>query len=91
MLESGMALTAACLPTIYALSKRKFYSSRYEIADARRHNSMSSDVRIVAGFNAPSSLEIYALRQLDSTLEKGNPPDGKIMVNKSFRATDNSV
>lgn len=86
-----MALTAACLPTIYALSKRKTYSSRYEIANEHRHDPMSSDVRIVAGLGVPCGMESYAFQELDPVFRKGEPPDGRIMVDKSFRTTENMV
>lgn len=91
MLESGVALTAACLPTIYALSKRKFYSNRFETANEHRHNSMSSDARIVAGFGVPCGMESYAFQDLDPVFRKDEPPNGRIVVNRSFKTTENLV
>ena len=45
---------------------------------------MSPRHRIVAGFNVPSTLESYALKEVDPVLQKNNLPHGKILVDRSF-------
>ena len=89
MNESGLGLAAACLPTIYGLLKQK--SSLYKTdADCRqRGNSMSSDIRMVAGVNGAASIDTHALEELDLVLRDGEPQNGQIFVQKSIQSIVN--
>lgn len=91
MIESGLGLTSACLPTIYGLAKRKPSFNRLGPINRERDNSMSSDTRMVAGLNGAVNMDTHALKELDSVFHKDRPPNGQILVKKSFQATDNVV
>ena len=91
MIESGLGLTSACLPTIYALTKRKPSFGRLGPINRERDLSMSSDVGMVAGLNGATNMDTHALKEPDPVLRKGEPPDGQIMVKKSFQTTENVV
>jgi len=88
MMESGLALTSACLPTIYALLKRKSSFDRLDPTSRKRDNSMSSAVNMVARVNGAAVIDTYALKELDPILQRDGPPDGRIFVKKSFERID---
>ena len=89
MNESGLGLAAARLPTIYGVLKQK--SSLYK-ADAnyrQRGNSVSSDIRMVAGVNGAASIDTHALKELGPVFRNGEPQNGQILVQKSFQTVEN--
>ena len=91
MIESGLGLTSACLPTIYALFKKKSFFNKTDNRYRERDGSMSSDTRMVIGVGGPATIDTYALKELDPISQKREPPSGRIFVKKSFHTTDNAV
>lgn len=86
MIESGLGLTAACLPTIYFLVKKK--KSTLEVSTARFNSkgfSIASDIRVAGG---PASLDSHALKEVNLAFHESKLPNGRILIKKTFDRTE---
>ncbi len=85
MIESGLGLTAACLPTIYFLVKKK---STLKVSTVRFNSkgfSIASDVRLEGG---PASFDSHALKEVNPAFHESKLPNGRIMIKKTFDRTE---
>lgn len=85
MIESGLGLTAACLPTIYFLVKRK---ATLKVSSARFNSkgfSIGSDIRVEGG---PASFNSHALKEVKPALHESKLPNGRILIQKTFDRTE---
>lgn len=90
-MESGLGLTAACLPTLYSLFKQTIQSLTSESKSRLRSNSMSSERHIVpapAGVNTTASI---ALKDINEASERGQPEIGQILVKKTLERSEEMV
>lgn len=81
MIESGLGLTAACLPTIYFLVKKK---STLKVSTARFNSkgfSIASDTRVASG---PASFDSHALKEVNLAFHESKLPNGRILIKSAF-------
>ena len=91
MIESGIGLVSACLPTIYALSKKKSSFNNMNCMFKPRSDSMTSDRQMVLGAEGPASINSHALKELTPVYDRAKPQNGQILVAKSFHRTEDLV
>ena len=91
MIESGLGLISACLPTVYALFKKKSKSSALYDGNKPRSNSVGSDSHMVMGTTGAASIDAYALKELNPAFDRNEHQNGKIFVNNSFHMTEDVV
>lgn len=87
MIESGLGLTAACLPTIYFLVKKK-KKSTLKVSTARFNSkgfSIASDIRVECG---PASFDSHALKEVNPAFHESKLPNGRILIKKTFDRTE---
>lgn len=85
MIESGLGLTAACLPTIYFLVKKKI---TLKVATARFKSkgfSIASDIRLEGG---PASFDSHALKEVTPAFHESKLPNDGILMKKTFDRTE---
>lgn len=85
MIESGLGLTASCLPTIYFLVKK---NSTLKVSTARFNNkgySVASDIRVEGG---PASFNSHALKEVNPAFQESKLSNGWILIKKTFDRTE---
>lgn len=87
MIESGLGLTAACLPTIYFLVK-KMSTCTLNVSAGRFSSkgfSIESDIKVAGG---PASFDSHALKELNPAFHESKLPNGRILIKKTFDRTE---
>ncbi len=91
MIESGIGLVSASLPTIYSLSRKKSYFTKLNRVFKPRSGSMTSDSQMVLGAEGPAIIDSHALKELTPVYDRAKPQNGQILVKKSFHRTEDLV
>jgi hypothetical protein len=91
MIESGLGLTAACLPTLYSLGKKTFQSTRFRSSSKRRYGTVGSDVQVVPATGRSADINSYAMKSLQPISNMPECHENGIVINKTFERTENMV
>lgn len=84
MIESGLGLNAACLPTIYFLVKKK---STLKVSTARFNSKGFSIVSNVKLGGGPASFDSHVLKEVNPAFHKSRLLNSRIMIKMTFDRT----
>lgn len=85
MIESGLGLTAACLPTIYFLAKKK---STLKVSTARFNSKGFSTVSDIGVAGGRAIIDSHALKEVNTAFHESKLPNDRILIKKTFDRTE---